>query len=186
MEYDTLPNLPWTNEYILTLKSPEKVTTGVLNSVYDTKLEYQPLTAEKYRFWKFIYQVEYDPLPNLPWTNEYILTLETPKKVALGVLIQFLIPNQTINLLRQKNFDFQNSSIRWSMTVCRTEHEQMSIFWHWNHLRRWLFVFWIQFLIPNQNINLLRVNNVDFQNLSIRWSMTPCRTDHEKMSIFWH
>ena len=100
--------------------------------------------------------------------------------------IQFLIPNQTINIYRLKNVDFQNSSIMWSMTPCQTDHEKMSIFWHWNHLRRWLLVFWIQFLIPNQTINLKRLKNVDFHNSYYRWSMTPCQTDHERLSTFWH
>ena len=109
MEYDTLPNWPWQNEYILTLESLEKVAHGVLNSVFDAKSDYQPEKTDKCRFSKFICQVDYDTLPNWaskggklsilefmyqvehdtlanwPWTNEYVLTLETLENVALGV-----------------------------------------------------------------------------------------------------
>ena len=103
----------------------------------------------------------------------------------LGFEIHFLIPNKNINLKKLKNVDFQNSSIKWSMKPCHTDHEEMSTFWPWNRLRRWILGFEIQFLILNQNFNLKKLENVDFQNSSIRWNITPCRTDHEDMHIYW-
>ena len=118
VEYDTLLNWPWTNEYILTLESPEKIALGVLNSVFDTKWDYQPQKAEKCRFSKFIYQVVHDTLPNWPWTNEYILTLKSPEKLTLGVL----------NLVFDTKSDYQHQKAekcRFSKFIYQVVHDTL-------------------------------------------------------------
>ena len=56
---DSLPNWLWKNEYILILKSSEKLVHVSSSLLFDAKSEYQTQKAQKWRFWKFIYQLEY-------------------------------------------------------------------------------------------------------------------------------
>ena len=56
---DSLPIWPWRNEYILILKSSKKPVHGFSSSFLDAKSEYQSQKAQKWKFWKFIYELEY-------------------------------------------------------------------------------------------------------------------------------
>ena len=142
VEHDTLPYWPWRNDYILTLESFEKVDLGFLNTLFDTKSEYQPQKAEKSRFSKFILQVEHDTQANWHWKKWLYFDpgiIWEGGSWVFKFTFWYQIRISTTKSWKMLIFKIHPSGGAWH--PAGTDHEEMTIFWPWNHLRRWLLGF---------------------------------------------
>ena len=135
---DSLPNSQWKSEYILILKLSEKLVHGFSSSIFDAKSENETPKAQKWRFWEFIYELEY----------------------AVTTLIACRTHNE--------KWVYFDPKIIWETGSCFFE-----------------FTFRCKIRISNSKSSKMNILKIHLWAGICPDSLIACRTDYEKMSIFW-